>query len=109
MLEAISETIRLKFAVEKMIANRNTLRHLRYADYEVAELKSRATIQWLLIFLGLFGVTEAIFAFEWIRLRGDALSISLISIATVIIVLFTLILIQRYKIRKKISYRFMVN
>lgn len=109
MLEAISETIRLKFAVEKMIANRSTLRHLRYADYEVAELKSRATIQWLLIFLGLFGVTEAIFAFKWIRLRGDALSISLISIATVIIVLFTLILIQRYKIRKKINYRFMLN
>ena len=109
MLEAISETSRLEFTIKKMVASRNALQHLEYVDFEVAELKSQATIQWLLIFLGLFGVANAIFTFEWINLEDISLTISLISIAIVISVLSMLILLQRYKIRKNVRLNFKAN
>ncbi len=106
MLNDLFDSAKLGHEVVKLQDSRSALQHFEHMDYEIEELKSQATIQWLLIILGLLSVADAIFIIDRLRLEGFSLLVSLLSIAIVIFVLSFIITSQRYKIRKRMTSRF---
>lgn len=94
---------------EKIEDSRSTLQHFEQMDYEIGELRSQATIQWLLIILGLLSVADAIFFIDRLRLEGFSLLISILLTASIMVVLSVLITWQRFRIRKRRSSRLRSN
>lgn len=109
MLTDLFASAKLDQEGEKIEDSRSTLQHFEQMDYEIGELRSQATIQWLLIILGLLSVADAIFSIDRLRLEGFSLLISILLTASVMVVLSILITLQRYRIRKRRSSRLRPN
>ena len=108
ILKAIEATSLLEAKARKLARSRNSLQYIEEAEYQAAELKSQATIQWLLVLISVFSVASAFFTIKptaWLELEGGSLWGYLIVTLALVALLLLVVSIQRIRNWKQYRHR----